>query len=150
MTNKIQVWLIHPDEEMCRAFDKRFDSLPNVRVIQGWFEDLEPHDCFVTAGNAFGMMTAGIDAAVVKFFGETIMEAVQFRIMDEFLGEQPIGTAFLAGWNGCESWQVNGATLGEHLDIWKRRPAERRMWFRQQVQQQPNHSWDGQVTLWVY
>ena len=44
----------------------------------GWsgraFEDLEPHDCFVTAGNAFGLMTAGIDAAVVRFFGERLMQ----------------------------------------------------------------------------
>ena len=59
-------------------------------------------------------------------------------------------TEILAGWDGCESWKVNGATATEHLDVWKRRPAERRMWFRQQSQQQPNHSWDDRVTLWVY
>src|SRR5690606_38954353 len=58
-------------------------------------EDLEPHDCFVTAGNAFGIMTAGIDAAVVRYFGEDLMRRVQHRIMDEYLGEQPVGTAFL-------------------------------------------------------
>ena len=61
-----QIWLVHPEEEMCEAFRDRFTALPNVRVIQGRFEDLEPHDCFVTAGNAFGLMTAGIDAAVVR------------------------------------------------------------------------------------
>jgi O-acetyl-ADP-ribose deacetylase (regulator of RNase III) len=67
----------------------------NVRVIQGRFEALEPHDCFVTAGNAFGLMTAGIDAAVVRFFGEGLMHNIQHRIMDQFLGEQPVGTAFI-------------------------------------------------------
>ena len=40
-------------------------KLPRVRIIQGRFENLVPHDCFVTAGNAFGMMTAGIDVPVV-------------------------------------------------------------------------------------
>jgi O-acetyl-ADP-ribose deacetylase (regulator of RNase III) len=89
------IWLIHPDERMCDAFGERFAGLPGVRVICSPFEGLEPHDCFVTAGNAFGIMTAGIDAAVVRFFGDTIMERVQHRIMDEFLGEQPIGTAFV-------------------------------------------------------
>jgi hypothetical protein len=64
------VWLVHPEEAMCAAFHDRFASLPGVRVIHGRFDDLEPHDCFVTAGNAFGLMTAGIDAAVVRFFGE--------------------------------------------------------------------------------
>ena len=88
------ICLIHPEERMCEAFRQRFAGLPRVRVICSAFEDLEPHDGFVTAGNAFGIMTAGIDAAVVRFFGATIMERVQQRIMDDFLGEQPIGTAF--------------------------------------------------------
>jgi hypothetical protein len=62
-----EVWLVHPEEAMCVAFRKRFSGLPNVRVIRGRLEDLEPHDCFVTAGNAFGIMTAGIDAAVLRY-----------------------------------------------------------------------------------
>src|SRR6478672_5857091 len=89
------LWLVHPDDAMCSAFRERFAGLPNVRVIRGRFEDLEPHDCFVTAGNAFGLMTAGIDAAVVRRFGDGLMRAVQHRIMDEFFGEQPVGTAFV-------------------------------------------------------
>ena len=55
-----QIWLVHPEEAMCAAFRKRFAGLPGVRVIRARFEDLEPHDCFVTAGNAFGLMTAGM------------------------------------------------------------------------------------------
>ena len=80
---------------MFHAFQARFCGLTGVRVIRGRFEDLEPHDCFVTAGNSFGMMTAGIDAAVVRFFGEHLMHKVQHRIMDDFFGEQPVGTAFV-------------------------------------------------------
>jgi O-acetyl-ADP-ribose deacetylase (regulator of RNase III) len=89
------LWLVHPEEAMCEAFRGRFAGLPGVRVVRGAFEDLEPHDCFVTAGNSFGIMTAGIDAAVVRAFGEPLMERVQHRIMDQYLGEQPIGTAFI-------------------------------------------------------
>jgi O-acetyl-ADP-ribose deacetylase (regulator of RNase III) len=90
-----QLWLVHPDDEMCAAFRKRFADLPGVRIVQDTFENLEPHECFVTAGNAFGLMTAGIDAAVVRRFGETLMQRVQHRIMSEFFGEQPVGTAFI-------------------------------------------------------
>jgi O-acetyl-ADP-ribose deacetylase (regulator of RNase III) len=89
------IWLVHPDQQMCAAFRQRFVDLPNVRVVQGRFEDLEPHDCFVTAGNAFGLMSAGIDAAVVRFFGEPLMHRIQQRIIDHFRGEQPVGTAFI-------------------------------------------------------
>jgi O-acetyl-ADP-ribose deacetylase (regulator of RNase III) len=90
-----KLWLVHPEKTMCDAFRARFTDLSGVQIFQGRFENLEPHDCFVTAGNAFGIMTAGIDAAVVRFFGESLMQRIQQRIMDQFLGEQPVGTAFL-------------------------------------------------------
>ncbi len=89
------LWLVHPDVEMCEAFRRRFIGLHAVRIIRGRFEDLEPHDCFVTAGNAFGIMTAGIDAAVIQRFGEPFMKRVQHHIMDRYFGEQPVGTAFV-------------------------------------------------------
>ncbi|QJW95685.1 macro domain-containing protein [Frigoriglobus tundricola] len=89
------IWLVHPDEAMCAAFRRRFAGLRGVRVIRSRFQELEPHDAFVTAGNAFGMMTAGIDAAVVDVFGEQIMSRVQNRIRGDYYGEQPVGTAFV-------------------------------------------------------
>lgn len=64
-------------------------------MIQSRFEELPPHDCFVKAANAFGIMNAGIDAVVIRFHGEALMRRIQFRIMDEYLGEQPIGTSFI-------------------------------------------------------
>jgi O-acetyl-ADP-ribose deacetylase (regulator of RNase III) len=80
---------------MCEAFSERFASLPGVKVFQKRFEDMPPHDCFVTAANSYGMMTAGIDAVLVDSFGQDLMDRVQYRIMDEYLGEQPVGTAFV-------------------------------------------------------
>jgi O-acetyl-ADP-ribose deacetylase (regulator of RNase III) len=93
----LNLWLVHPEAEMCAAFEHRFRGMPGVRVIRGAFEELEPHDAFVTAGNAFGIMTAGIDAAVARFFGEELVARVQHHIMDRYLGEQPVGTAFILG-----------------------------------------------------
>src|SRR5687768_15960710 len=90
-----ELWLIHPEPAACEAFRARFGELPKFRVLQERFESLPPHDCFVTAGNAYGIMTAGIDAAVVALFGEELMAQIQQRILEEYLGEQPVGTAFL-------------------------------------------------------
>src|SRR5262245_37852948 len=89
------LWMVHPEESMCTAFERRFAGLPGVRVIRGTFEDLEPLDAFVTAGNAFGLMSAGIDAAVAQFFVEDLVGRVQHQIIDRYLGEQPVGTAFV-------------------------------------------------------
>jgi hypothetical protein len=58
------IWPCHPEIGMCDAFTARFSGLPDVRVVRGRFEDLPAHDCFVTARNGFGLMTAGIDAAL--------------------------------------------------------------------------------------
>lgn len=107
-----ELWLVHPDEAMAEAFRERFAGLPGVRVVRGRFEDLEPHDCFVTAGNAFGIMTAGIDAAVVARLGEGLMARVQHRIMDEYYGEQPVGTAFvLATGDGAIPFLCHAPTM---------------------------------------
>ena len=95
MALPIDLWLIHPKKDMCDAFRTRFDGLPRVTVMQSRFEELPPHDCFVTAANAFGIMNAGIDAAVIRFHGDDLMRRIQFRILDEYLGEQPIGTSFV-------------------------------------------------------
>lgn len=95
MSLPIDLWLIHPYAEMCDAFRDRFIDLPRVSILQSRFEDLEPHDCFVTAANSFGIMNAGIDAAVIHFHGEELMKRIQFHIMNEYLGEQPIGTSFI-------------------------------------------------------
>jgi len=89
------VWLVNPNRAMCDAFRQRFEGLPDVRVVEARYEALEPHDCFVTAANAYGIMNAGIDAAVVSVHGETLMRRIQLRILDDYLGEQPVGTSFI-------------------------------------------------------
>jgi O-acetyl-ADP-ribose deacetylase (regulator of RNase III) len=90
-----ELWLIHPAPEACAAFERRFAGLPDVRVLAQRYEQLPAHDCFVTAGNAYGVMTAGIDAAIIARFGEPLMREVQEHIMERYLGEQPIGSAFM-------------------------------------------------------
>jgi O-acetyl-ADP-ribose deacetylase (regulator of RNase III) len=95
MPYPIELWLVHPADEACAAFRERFHGLPDVRVLQARFESLAPHDCFVTAGNGFGIMTAGIDAAVAAFHGPALMERIQRRIIGDYLGEQPVGTCFI-------------------------------------------------------
>ncbi len=89
------LWIIHPDARACEATRARFEGQPRARVLQARYEELPPHDCFVTAGNAFGLMTAGVDAAVIQRHGVALMTRVQDHIMERYLGEQPVGTAFV-------------------------------------------------------
>lgn len=93
--NTISLRLVATTEEMEAAFRARFEPYPDVTVARGNWEELPAHDCFVTAGNSYGLMSAGTDAAVVRAFGAQLQDVVQLRIMNDFLGEQPVGTAFL-------------------------------------------------------
>lgn len=91
----LSLQLIVTTDTMASAFRSRFSPYPTVTIAVGRWENLPPHDCFVTAGNSYGLMSAGIDAAVVKKLGLEIQDAVQLHILNNFLGEQPVGSAFL-------------------------------------------------------
>ena len=87
--------LVDPKREMCAAFQERFAGFPNVEVVHGRFEQLAAFDCMVSAANSFGLMDGGVDAAITRFFGDALPQRVQRRILDEFMGEQPVGTSLI-------------------------------------------------------
>jgi O-acetyl-ADP-ribose deacetylase (regulator of RNase III) len=87
--------LIDRGQEFSDVLRWRFRSHPEVQIVCGRFEDLPSFDCVVTAGNSFGLMDAGMDLAVVRYFGHRVMERIQKQILDDYLGEQPVGTCIL-------------------------------------------------------
>ena len=91
----MKIVLVDPKSALCAAFRERFAGWPDVGVIEGRFEDLQAFDCIVSAANSFGLMDGGVDAAITQFFGYQLQERVQRRILDEFLGEQPVGTSII-------------------------------------------------------
>jgi O-acetyl-ADP-ribose deacetylase (regulator of RNase III) len=82
-------------KEFCEVLQWQFRSHPEVQVVCGRFEELPTFDCIVTAGNSFGLMDGGIDLAVVKYFGPHVMEFIQKRILEDYFGEQPVGTCII-------------------------------------------------------
>jgi O-acetyl-ADP-ribose deacetylase (regulator of RNase III) len=69
--------------------------LPNVKIVNDCFENLGQFDCMVSAANSFGLMDGGVDLAIINFFGIELMDRVQTMVIDEFFGEQPIGTSIV-------------------------------------------------------
>jgi O-acetyl-ADP-ribose deacetylase (regulator of RNase III) len=70
-------------------------DVAGLEVYLGSFETLPSFDCVATAGNSFGLMDAGMDLAVLKFFGTQIQDRIQQRILEDYCGEQPVGTAII-------------------------------------------------------
>jgi O-acetyl-ADP-ribose deacetylase (regulator of RNase III) len=87
--------LVSPEPLLCTAFEQQFTDLPDVEIVRGTFEQLPEFDCMVSPANSFGLMDGGTDGAIIRFFGEALMERVQQRILHEYLGEQPVGTSLI-------------------------------------------------------
>ncbi len=87
--------LVAPNPLLSNAFQENFHYLPNVEIINNYFEAVPEYDCLVSPANSFGLMDGGIDAAIIKYFGDSLMTLVQQKILDEYLGEQPVGTSMI-------------------------------------------------------
>jgi O-acetyl-ADP-ribose deacetylase (regulator of RNase III) len=70
-------------------------SYPNVKIVNSLFEHLQDFDCMVSAANSHGLMDGGVDLAIVQFFGFELMDSMQERILNDYLGEQPVGVSFI-------------------------------------------------------
>lgn len=87
--------LVDPNSGVCAAWQTTFANLPNIEIINDRFENLPAFDCMVSAANSFGLMDGGVDLAISNFFGDQLMQRVQQRIIDQWFGEQPVGTSMI-------------------------------------------------------
>ncbi|MAT98817.1 MAG: phage tail protein [Anaerolineaceae bacterium] len=92
---EIKLILVDPQPALCTAWRNYFAELPDVEIVNEYFEKLSEFDCMVSAANSFGLMDGGVDLAIVRFFGRNLEQRVQKHILETYLGEQPIGTSFI-------------------------------------------------------
>ena len=90
-----KIILVDPNAELCIEWNKEFNEYEEVRVVNGYFEDLPEYDCMVSAANSFGLMDGGVDLAITNYFGEQLQANVQRYIIAYYFGEQPVGTSFI-------------------------------------------------------
>lgn len=100
MDNKqydITIHLVDVDNRMIRAWEQKFFDEGNVRIVNmdvvEFLEKNSTIDGVVSAANSFGIMTGGLDAAYIQYFGSELQEAVQRKIAEEYFGEQPVGSS---------------------------------------------------------
>ncbi|EDW6356708.1 phage tail protein [Salmonella enterica subsp. enterica] len=114
----IKLILSAPVPAMAVAFEHSFQNTENVEIIRRPFETIPEFDCMVSAANGFGLMDGGVDAAITAFFGTQLQRRVQKYIIQEYLGEQPVGTAFvIETGNSQHPWLVHAPTMRVPLII---------------------------------
>jgi O-acetyl-ADP-ribose deacetylase (regulator of RNase III) len=87
--------LVDRDSKLTAAWKTYFADLPQVEIVNDSFTNVPAYDCLVSPANSFGIMDGGIDAAITRFFGQQLMDRVQEHILNEYHGEQPVGTSFI-------------------------------------------------------
>lgn len=94
MTISLSLRLVDLNPSVVAAWRATFLTHDPRTIIHGSFESALPVDCFITAGNSFGLMDGGIDLAVARRF-PGIENRVQDAIETDWLGELPVGASLL-------------------------------------------------------
>lgn len=113
-----ELLLVDLNGAVCAAWREYFSDWPEVAVIEGRFQDVPEIDCMVCSGNSFGIMDGGINLAIVRHIRGDLEEAIQARILDEYRGEQPVGTSMLVetGQARCP-WVAHVPTMRVPMEI---------------------------------
>jgi len=121
--------LVDPIEELCEQWRIQFSGLDEVKVVNGYFENIEKFDCIVSPANSFGIMDGGIDRAIIQYFGLPLMDRVQQKILRDFCGEQPVGTSFIIETNHSEHpYLAHSPTMRMPMKIAKTDNVYNAMW----------------------
>lgn len=95
---EIEIYLLSNNVLMVKAWEKAFSGVEGVETVCsdfGVFMATRKVGCVVSPANAYGLMDGGYDRAITDWFGEKLQQDVRRYIMDNFYGEQPVGTSFI-------------------------------------------------------
>lgn len=95
----MKIYILDNDYLKTRHAELRFADEPLVECVFDEFDHfLDTHkdvDCIVSPANAFGLMDGGYDQAITDYFGDGLQKRVQQYIIDNYYGEQPVGSSFI-------------------------------------------------------
>lgn len=93
----MKIYLLDINKDMTDAWKRYFKCYTNVEIINddfATFMNNHPEiDTVVSPANSFGLMDGGYDLAITNYFGKQLMEDVQLEIIENWHGEQPVGTS---------------------------------------------------------
>ncbi len=109
----MKIYLIEADSDKFSCLKEVFGQ-EDVELVNCYFEDFIRKtyvQCVVSPANSFGLMDGGYDAALIGYYGDQLQKRVQRYIIDNFYGEQPVGTSFIIETNKDNQYLIHTPTM---------------------------------------
>ena len=110
----MKIYLLDKNYGTTLKWKQYFSGNSDVEVINMHFEQfLDMHDveCIVSPANAYGLMDGGYDRAISEYFGWELSEKVQEKILNEWFGEQLVGTSIIVDIPGTDKKLIHTPTM---------------------------------------
>ena len=94
----MKIYLLDINPKMVDSWKKHFADLTDVEIVCEDFSDFMKNndiECVVSPANSYGIMDGGYDLAITHYFGVKLMIEVQKHIINNYFGEQPVGSSFI-------------------------------------------------------
>lgn len=92
----MKIYLLDINSNMTDVWEKYF-NFNNIEIVNedfATFMDKNQNiEAIVSPANSFGLMDGGYDRAITDYFGKELMDDVKKVIMQDWCGEQPVGTS---------------------------------------------------------
>lgn len=92
----MKIYLLDINKSMTDTWERYFLKEEATIVNDDFISFMNTHpsvDAIVSPANSYGLMDGGYDRAITKFFGTHLAKKVQQKIIDDWYGEQPVGTS---------------------------------------------------------
>ena len=94
----MKIYIIERNKDKFKYLVPYFDNLEDITLVNtdfSTFMKTTDVECIVSPANSYGIMNGGYDRAITNYYGTFIQNKVQEYILDNYHGEQPIGTSFI-------------------------------------------------------
>ena len=110
----MKIYFIDIEKSMILSWKKYFGEEKDVEIIHTDFESFMREyqvEAIVSPANSFGLMDGGYDLAISNWFGDDLQKKVQKYIVDNYFGEQIVGTSFITDIPGSNNRLIHTPSM---------------------------------------
>ena len=112
----MEIYLIEKDYNKYKYLELYFNTYTKgkIKVVNTDLKTFLTNNkvqCVVSPANSFGLMDGGYDLELTNWYGSQLQERVQQYIIDNYYGEQPVGTSFIIETNKDNQYLIHTPTM---------------------------------------